>query len=123
MQLEEEAGSSPPLEAESIKAADRISEAWVDFSDSTDSVGRIKYKRIAPRRNPREALNPGLFAGDVNGRQLGQDVNFAQAMLGSNFLDAQGTPAASGKMPSRLGSTPTLSGSNSQSEHFSPNDT
>ncbi|KAM0722282.1 hypothetical protein Q7P37_001723 [Cladosporium fusiforme] len=122
MQLEEETGTSPPLEAGDIKAADRVSEAWVDFSESSDGVGRLKYKRIAPQHNPRAALNPGLFAGDANGRQLGQDIDFAHAMLGSNFLDAQGTPTVGGT-PARLGSTPTLSGTNSQAERSSPRDT
>lgn len=123
MQLEEEPGSSPPLEAGDIKAADRISEAWVDFSASSDGVGHLKYKRTTPQRNPREALNPGLFAENPSRRQLGQEIDFAHAMLGSNFLDAQGTPTASGNPSARLGSTPTLSRSNSQSEQLSPKET
>jgi hypothetical protein len=36
-----------------------------------------------------------LFIADVQcEQQAGQDVNFAHAMLGSNFLDAEATSAA-----------------------------
>jgi hypothetical protein len=100
MNLEEERSNSPPLVAGDINAEDRISEAWFDFSKfaaSSDagSTGRLMYKRMNTQHSPREALNPGLFIADAQcEQQAGQDVNFAHAMLGSNFLDAEVTSAA-----------------------------
>jgi hypothetical protein len=93
MKLEEESSSSPPLVAGDISAEDRVSEAWFDFSKFTagddGSTGRLMYKRMNTQHSPREALNPGLFVGDPADQQTGQDVNFAHAMLGSDFLDAE----------------------------------
>lgn len=103
MKLEEESSSSPPLTAGDISAADRVSEAWFDFSkfsaSADGSTGRLMYKRMNTHHTPREALNPGLFAGDPSEQQAGQDVNFAHAMLGSNFLDAEMTSATGPTMP------------------------
>ena len=99
MNLEEERSSSPPLVAGDISAEDRISEAWFDFSkfaaSGDGSTGRLMYKRLNTQHSPREALNPGLFITDAQcEQQAGQDINFAHAMLGSNFLDAEVTSAA-----------------------------
>jgi hypothetical protein len=106
MNLEEERSSSPPLVAGDISAEDRISEAWFDFSkfaaSGDGSTGRLMYKRVNTHHSPREALNPGLFAAataDACEQQAGQDVNFAHAMLGSNFLDAEVTSATQATMP------------------------
>lgn len=114
MQLEEEHSESPPLEAGDVRTEDRISTAWIDFSSpssgGTNTSGRLKYKRTEPQRSPREALNPGLFDRDADGRHPGHDINFAHAMLGSNFLNAHGTPTATAATaaPARLASTPTF---------------
>lgn len=107
MNLEEERSSSPPLVAGDISANDRVSEAWFDFSkfaaSGDGSTGRLMYKRMATNHSPREALNPGLFVADAQcEQQAGQDVNFAHAMLGSNFLDAEVTYAPRSTMTTPL---------------------
>ena len=105
MNLEEERSSSPPLVAGDINAGDRVSEAWFDFSKfaangDAGSTGRLMYKRMNTQHSPREALNPGLFIADAQcEQQAGQDVNFAHAMLGSNFLDAEVTATTGPAMP------------------------
>jgi hypothetical protein len=97
MKLEEERSSSPPLVAGDISAEDRVREAWFDFSKVTasgdGSTGRLMYKRMNTHHSPREALNPGLFTPDPCEQHAGQDVNFAHAMLCSNFLDTEVTAA------------------------------
>lgn len=119
MKLEEERSSSPPLVAGDISAEDRISEAWFDFSkfaaSGDGSTGRLMYKRMSADHSPREALNPGLFTTDPCEQQSGQDINFAHAMLGSNFLDADVTSAAGPSMP-----TPFESELGLQEEILSP---
>jgi hypothetical protein len=119
MKLEEERSNSPPLVAGDISAEDRISEAYFDFSKFTasgdGSTGRIMYKRMNTHHTPREALNPGLFASDPCEQQSGQDVNFAHAMLGSNFLDAEVIPAIQPTM-----TTPFDSELGFQTEGLSP---
>lgn len=108
MNLEEERSSSPPLVAGDISAEDRVSEAWFDFSmfaaSGDGSTGRLMYKRMDTHHNPREALNPGLFAAaaDACEQQAGHDVNFAHAMLGSNFLDAEVLSATQPAMSTSL---------------------
>lgn len=105
MHLEEEGSGSgsPPRVASDISAEDRVSEAWFDFSKFTasgdESTGRLMYKRMNTQHSPREALNPGLFAGDPGEQHAGQDVNFAHAMLGSSFLDAEVTRTTGPTMP------------------------
>ena len=103
MKLEEERSSSPPLVAGDISAENRVSEAWFDFSkfaaSGDGSTGRLMYKRMSTHHSPREALNPGLFTVDSSEQQAGQDVNFAHAMLGSNFLDAEVTTATQTTIP------------------------
>lgn len=94
MHLEEEKSGTPPLKASDISAEDRVSNAWFDFSEATSSgggntTGRLMYQRMNIQHSPRASLNPGLFAGNVEEQQLGQDVDFAHAMLGSNFIDAE----------------------------------
>ena len=93
MKLEEEKSSSPPLKAGDISAEDRVSNAWFDFPEATSggagSIGRLMYQRMDVRHSPRSALNPGLFAEQLGDQHSGQDVNFAHAMLGSNFIDAE----------------------------------
>jgi hypothetical protein len=105
MKLEEERSSSPPLVAGDISAENRVSEAWFDFSkfaaSGDGSTGRLMYKRMSTHHSPREALNPGLFTVDSE-QQAGQDVNFAHAMLGSNFLDAEATTATHSAFPTPL---------------------
>lgn len=94
MHLEEDKSGTPPLKASDISVEDRVSNAWFDFSEATsggggNTTGRLMYQRMNIQHSPRAALNPGLFAGDLGEQQLGQDVNFAHAMLGSNFIDAE----------------------------------
>ena len=103
MNLEEERSSSPPLVAGDISAEDRVSEAWFDFSKfaasgDNGSIGRLMYKRINAHHSPREALNPGLFTANLCEQQAGQDINFAHAILGSNFLGAEVTSAIQSTM-------------------------
>jgi hypothetical protein len=85
------------------ESSDSVSEAWFDFSRFTasgdGSTGRLMYKRMNTQHSPREALNPGLFVGDHADQQSGQDVNFAHAMLRSDFLDAETTSATGPVIP------------------------
>lgn len=105
MHLEEEKSETPPLKAGDISAEDRVSNAWFDFPEANSggagSIGRLMYQRMNVRHSPREALNPGLFAEQLG--ESGQDVNFAHAMLGSNFINDETARTTLSTSPSIFG--------------------
>lgn len=62
MRLEEEGSPTPPKEASDVPAAQRISEAWLDFSlKRVEGSPLVGYRKAVPRASARYALNPGLF--------------------------------------------------------------
>lgn len=64
MRMEEEGSPTPPKDASDIPVENRISEAWMDFSDKSSEEGRkglVGYRKAVPRASARYALNPGLF--------------------------------------------------------------
>ena len=101
MRLEEQGHGSPPLAAGDIRSENRVTEAWIDFSvpalDSGDSdgrKGRVMYKRTQSDHMLRQELNPGLFAGEAGGFELGQMIDFAEVAAPSDLSVANGTPSS-----------------------------
>ena len=90
LHLEEEKSDIPPVTVGDADSGSHVPKAWFD-SDSVPVSGqedavRLMYRRVSSHI-PREALNPGLFAGN-------------------QFPDAQGKPITTVKRPADLRPTP-----------------
>lgn len=99
MKMEEDGAPTPPKQAADIAVGQRVSEAWIDFSDKSSEEsrkGQVGYKKAVPRASARYALNPGLFDLDTRSSEFTQ---LAATRLSSveaytsppQSLDLQGT--------------------------------
>lgn len=113
MRLEEEGTEMQPKQASDIPAAQRVSEAWLDFSDkSTEQTqkGKVGYKRAVPRATARYALNPGLFENwstdDAGFGQYTDSTSSAGSMSGASVtqypMATANSAAVAAAMPDEL---------------------